>query len=117
MAVTVEQLLKSINDHAEEEYDPDADEYGIPKSEIAWGYFDDTTNLSVGELSRVKAWGGEGEGDSIGFVAQLTGVDGDIQYFEMDGYYNSWDGSDWSEADIVEVTPKLVTVTEYVRKR
>lgn len=53
-------------------------------------------------------WGGEGEGSSIGFVLDLDG-----RYFKVSGYYNSWVGTNWEDAEVVEVVPKQKVITVY----
>lgn len=77
--------------------------------------FFDIQKVDLGELSWVmnnvvESWGGEGEGDSIGYVLQF----GD-RYVSVNGYYNSWDGADYDDADIVEVVPVQKVVTVYER--
>lgn len=55
-----------------------------------------------------ESWGGEGQGDSIGNVFRL----GD-EYVRVTGYYTSYDGSNWEDAEPESVVPKEVTVTKY----
>lgn len=64
-------------------------------------------------LRKVNSWGGEGEGDSIGYVLE-TNIDGVIYYLLVNGYYDSWNGTDWDYAHtrLVKPVQKLVTVYE-----
>lgn len=107
--ITVDELVASIVRHWDS---PDIDQ-----DEMFWGYFDrpKPTELDIGVITSVRSWGGEGQGDSIGAVIKFES--GDIlQYFEMEGYYNSWEGSDFSYSVILEVVPREVVVTKYFAK-
>lgn len=64
-------------------------------------------------------WGGEGKGVSIGYVWKLTeNSTKESFYVKVEGYYESWDGTDWSYASVNECWPKekLVTVWETVNE-
>jgi hypothetical protein len=54
--------------------------------------------------------GGEGDGEERYVVFQV----GD-QFFQVDGYYASWDGTTWEDTTPYEVKPKEVTVIQYER--
>lgn len=54
--------------------------------------------------------GGEGDGEERFVVFQV----GD-QFFQVDGYYASWDGTTWEDTTPYEVKAKEVTVIQYVR--
>ena len=59
--------------------------------------------------------GGEGSGEEMYLVLKTT--DGEsVQYFRKDGYYASFDGSNWDGA-FYEVTPTQKTITVYPRKK
>lgn len=70
----------------------------------------ETATLASGRAVIVEDFGGEGQGDTRYVVFQV----GDKLY-RVDGYYASWDGTTWDDPDPYEVTPKEVTVIEYVR--
>lgn len=59
--------------------------------------------------------GGEGDGETRFVVFQLDNTDGYTQFFRADGYYASWDGSNWDDSDLYEVVPQPVQKVEYVR--
>lgn len=63
-------------------------------------------------VTEVENWGGEGEGDSIGYTLKFT-VDGETVYLKFEGYYDSWNGTDWSEANVKLVKPVERMVTFY----
>lgn len=60
------------------------------------------------ELIAVKGWR---HNSTMTFIFQVG-----EQYFRTEGYYDSWNGTSWDDADIWEVVPKEVTVTEYHKK-
>ena len=55
--------------------------------------------------------GSEGDGETR-FVVFSVGD----QFFQVDGYYASWDGTTWEDTEPFEVFPKEVTVIQYERK-
>lgn len=59
----------------------------------------------------IEEWGGEGQGDSAGFIMKF----GD-RFVKVDAYYNSWEGTNYDEAEITEVKPveKVIVVYESV---
>lgn len=54
--------------------------------------------------------GGEGDGEERYVVFQVAD-----QFFQVDGYYASWDGTTWEDTTPYEVKPKEVTVIQYER--
>ena len=60
----------------------------------------------------VDSWGGEGEGDNIGYTIQVKHHSGSILgYFNINGSYNSWDGANRDYMDITVVKPvEVLTV-------
>ena len=65
---------------------------------------------SFGEVENVESFGGEGQGDHVYMVFYFK--DHDV-YLRADGYYNSWEGKDWSGSSWYPVRPKQVTKTVY----
>lgn len=59
--------------------------------------------------------GGEGSAEYIWQVWSVTDADG-VQYFKKDGYYMSYDGSNWDGA-LYEVEPFEKTVTDWRTKK
>lgn len=55
--------------------------------------------------------GGEGDGETR-FIVIKVGE----QLFQYNGYYSSWDGTEWDD-DLYEVEPYDVTVTQYRVKK
>lgn len=66
-------------------------------------------------LSFVEDFGGEGMGDSAWVVYKLVNNnDLTASYIRYDGYYSSYDGTDWEEWDGFRVVePVDVMITEY----
>lgn len=57
----------------------------------------------------IEDFGGEGMGDSVYVIFKI----GD-QFFKKDGYYSSWNGTDWDEGEpLHEVAPAQEMVTVY----
>jgi hypothetical protein len=52
--------------------------------------------------------------DNVHVVVKLDNDNG-TTYYRADGYYSSWEGSDWGDAEFYEVKPVEVTNTEYRR--
>jgi hypothetical protein len=77
------------------------------KEHIAkYGY--NTAVLPSGPAYVVEDFGGEGQGETRYVVFQVG-----EQFFRVDGYYASWDGTTWEDPTPYEVTPKEVTVIRY----
>ena len=105
------------------------------KNHIKWGYsgFTPEVELYFGDLDDVEYYwddhgpvklhgrtiekvefdtGGEGHGEDIYMVVKTTDIDGVEQYWRKDGYYVSYDGSNW-DGDFREVKPVERVVTFY----
>lgn len=94
------------------------------------GYFDSAMNeiedifypvkvaeIPAGRISiKENVGGGEGEGETRYMVFKLENQNGDVQHFRVDGYYASWDGSNWESAELYEVQKVPVQTFEYTRK-
>jgi hypothetical protein len=72
----------------------------------------------VGAVEVVERVGGEGEGDHKHIVFRITPMWTSVtRYFKKNGYYSSYDGTDWDGAFFeVEPVRKTVTVYEEVSK-
>lgn len=63
--------------------------------------------------------GGEGSGEHMHIVFRVTHTDvHDLglprpQFFKVDGFYASWDGSSWDGSELYEVHPVERTITFY----
>lgn len=66
--------------------------------------------LPSGPAFLVEDFGGEGQGETR-YVVFSVGE----QFFRVDGYYASWDGTTWEDPIPEEVVAKEVTVIKYVR--
>lgn len=71
-----------------------------------------TATLASGPAYTVEDFGGEGMGDTRYVVFSV----GD-QFFQVYGYYASWDGTTWDNPTPFEVEPVQVMVTEYREKK
>lgn len=66
-------------------------------------YEDSKIVEALGKIEEVEYFGGEGMGDSVYIVNHF--VDHDI-YIRVDGYYSSYEGSDWDSSEFREVKKK-----------
>ncbi len=71
----------------------------------SWG---STPVLPSGPAYTVEDFGGEGQGETR-YVVFSVGE----QFFRVDGYYASWDGTTWEDPAPYEVKPVEVTVIDY----
>ena len=106
MEYTLEQVNRSIAEH---ESDPKKDSFwyeitndwdGKPIVELS--DLDHPAVFIDGETGR------EGGGENIWVVFQVGET-----FFRKTGYYNSWEGSDWSYGDLEIVVPKEKLITVY----
>jgi len=66
------------------------------------------------KIKMLDQYGGEGQGDTIYYIFALYEDDELLTNFKVEGYYDSWNGSDWSYASLNIVAPKKVEVTSWV---
>lgn len=60
-----------------------------------------------------KVGGGEGGGSAASRVYKVTTtVDDEVHYFQLTGFYDSYNGTEWDN-ELVEVFPHQVVVTKY----
>lgn len=71
-----------------------------------------TALLPSGRAFIVKDDGGMDEGSYRSVVFEVEGTG---EFFEVSGYYSSWDGTEWDDPTPHRVTPKEVTVIQYER--
>ncbi|MFE7717521.1 hypothetical protein ACFU44_00590 [Nocardia rhizosphaerihabitans] len=83
-----------------------ADEMGVG----SWFVLGDFGRVSVIEAET----GGEGHGEHCELVLRVESPDGVVRYFQKNGYYASFYGTDWDGA-FFEVTPEQQTVTVYTK--
>lgn len=67
-------------------------------------------SLGIGEIEEVEQYGGEGQGDTWYSVKYFK--DHDV-YIRTDGYYSSYNGTDFDEGYGYEVKPTEKTITVY----
>jgi len=85
-------------------------ELNITKSDFA---YDDFDHKPFGTIKTVNRRGGEGRGEDWNVVKYF--VDHDV-YISLDGYYSSYDGTDFYGFELEEVFPKEKTITVYETK-
>ena len=106
----------------------------VPKEEIldcdglAYGYdyngiggaFDSKDGRSYGvyTITQDYDWGGEGEGDSIGYCLKVVNsATKEYCLYQVSGRYDSWNGSDWEYADVLLMEPYQAVQTNHrIRK-
>lgn len=72
----------------------------------------------VGTLRLVEQVGGEGEGDHYHLVFEVILDQVDFKsnvpvFFKIDGFYSSYDGVDFDEAELYRAEPRNKVVVEY----
>lgn len=80
----------------------------ISVDEFAYGDFE--TPEGVGEWKEVSQYGGEGQGEDWYSVKHFE--DHDV-YIKTDGYYSSYNGTDFDNGYGEEVRPVQKTITVY----
>lgn len=64
--------------------------------------------------SEIDEFGGEGQGDEYWVVSRIQNKrTGESFFIKFDGYYSSWEGSDFSNNDWNVVAPKEVKVVQW----
>jgi len=59
------------------------------------------------DINLLETFGGEGYGDSISYIFELFKDNKPLYYFECYGYYDSWNGTEWNDIDIVLPKPNV----------
>jgi hypothetical protein len=82
-------------------------------------YFDwskaEPLELPVGTVTGESFSAGElDDRNTQAVVLTVTDSNGDVSYWRVDGYYDSWNGTEW-EDDLYEVRPREVTRVLYER--
>ena len=86
------------------------EELEISKEEFAYDDYDVDLKQYFGEFEEIEHEGGEGEGEKYHIVWYFK--DHDL-YIRLDGYYTSYNGTDFDDYEFYEVRPKQVTITVY----
>ena len=64
--------------------------------------------------SEVDEFGGEGQGDDRWNISRIIDKKtGEAFFIRFDGFYSSWDGTDWSNNDWSIVRPQEVKVIQW----
>lgn len=100
-----EEIASDIDDAWDDFYDSLSSKENVEKYE--WAH---APVLPSGPAFLVEDFGGEGQGETR-YVIFSVGE----QFFRVDGYYASWDGTTWEDPTPEEVVAKEVTVIKYVR--
>lgn len=105
---------RDILDMTEDEWEPleKAGEFiyeGI--GEIPESIEKDGVDTPFGKMFLAEEWGGEGQGESAGFIVEIAD-----RFFRHKGFYSSWNGTDWDYHEWEEVLPYKVEVTKYKAK-
>lgn len=53
------------------------------------------------------------EPEDFHLVFCLKKANGEKKFYKIPGYYNSWDGVSWEDAEIVRVYPETITIVRY----
>lgn len=64
--------------------------------------------------SEIDRYGGEGHGEERWNISRILDKrTNEVFFIKFDGYYNSWEGCDWSNNDWNIVVPKEVKVVQW----
>lgn len=93
------------------------DEFGADMNE--YSHYDiqykSVENENYEVKSQVDRHGGEGQGEEYWVVSRvLDKRTNEVFFIQFDGYYTSWDGTDWSENYWNIVEPKEVKVIKWL---
>ena len=87
------------------------DELGITIPAFAWDNYDkQELKQHVGEYKQVYRKGGEDQGSEYVIVWHF--IDHDV-YIRVEGYYQSYSGTDWSDSEFKIVRPQEKTIIVY----
>lgn len=84
------------------------EEKGVTVEDFAWGDFENFGE--IGAWEEVQKYGGEDQGSTWYSVKHFK--DHDV-YIRTDGYYQSYNGTDFYDGYGKEVTPKEKTITVF----
>jgi hypothetical protein len=70
-----------------------------------------TIEIPSGNVQIFRETGGSDEGSRRSVILTVG-----EQYFEIEGYYTSWEGDNWDDATLHEVEPKEVKVIRFFPK-
>lgn len=104
---TAKQIENEIKAFTKQEYFEDAWPNFLDELD-AWNSEPSSLALPSGQAKFFKRYGGEGKGEEYWVIFSV-----EDELFKVDGYYSSWDGSSWDEAEIYKVEPVEVTIIEY----
>lgn len=61
--------------------------------------------------------GYEGEGDHVWRVFKVTEGTEELGYISLDGFYSSYEGTEWDWNSLQQVYPREVTVVQYFTEK
>lgn len=91
-------------------------EDAVYDSEEGWGgvrYADIDDLPGIGTVEVLDSYGGEGQGDELWVVFNVTNSEGS-RTWRKSGWYASYSGSDW-DGDLEEVVARPKVITEWVK--
>lgn len=110
----LQDKIKNVNPHEvkelfQTEFEVDIDCY--QNYEIQYRNFEND-NYKV--QSEVDSYGGEGQGEKRWNVSRILDKrTNEVFFIRFNGFYTSWDGTDWSENSWSIVVPKEVKVVQW----
>jgi hypothetical protein len=111
--ITAAQFENLINEGID---DGDEDDYKLEGSDFWHEAHYGKEDYDLGEFGVAKyvvgETGGEGSAEYIWQVWSVTDGEGNTQFFKKEGYYMSYDGSNW-DGSLFEVVPFEKTVTDW----
>jgi hypothetical protein len=104
--ITQEIIDWNVSEGNEEDYFEGA--WRNCREDLEWSSGENGIALPSGKATFVKSFGGEGKGEEYWILFKVG-----EELFKVDGYYSSWDGVSWDNAELYKVAPVEVTVIEY----
>lgn len=86
-------------------------DYSIYEHLYPLGNTKPTIEIPSGKVQILRETGGSDEGSHRSVILTVG-----EQYFEIEGYYTSWEGDNWDDATLTEVEPKEVKVIRFFPK-
>ena len=103
--ITRDEVIKIFQD----EFEVDMNDYS--SDDIQFSNFENDNYRVKGEID---SFGGEGCGEERWEVSKVTDKrTNEVFFLHFSGYYNSWEGTDWSENDWSIVKPTIVEVIQW----
>lgn len=112
MSLTDKEIGRALKNHTwgEEGYSPG--DFGWGEWSEIDGAEDGEVVPGVGTVKVLEDFGGEGQGEVIYLIFEITDPEGGVKLYRKDGFYASFHGSDW-DGKFYEVVAREKVITVY----